>query len=224
MNVSDRMLTSRRLASRSEPIRGHDCRSLLAGDYDRSSAQQSPASRLLQSEKTGSCIVAMGSRAALRAAAALLCTLVLVACATTGAGEKFTPTLARVFLESADGAGMEMVLPQSGVHLIVNVQPVLTEGDIANVEVAQVDLGKCLMFQLTPSAARDFYRLSGSHQGRRLLLVVNGTPIGGRRVDGPITDGVVFVFAELPDSALPKLVEDLKKTTVALQREIARKP
>ena len=34
-----------------------------------------------------------------------------------------------------------------------------------------MELGKCLMFQLTPAAARDFYRLTGSHQGRRLVLV-----------------------------------------------------
>ena len=116
-----------------------------------------------------------------------------------------------------------MALPQSGVHLTVNPQPVVAEGDFTNVELVQVELGKCLMFQLSPSAARDFHRLSGSHQGRRLVLVINGEPLGARRIDGPVANGVVFVFIELPDEALPKLVENLKSTTVTLQREIARK-
>jgi hypothetical protein len=86
-----------------------------------------------------------------------------------------------------------------------------------------VDLGKCLLFQLTPSATRDFYRMSVTHQGRRLVLVVNDTTLGARRIDGPITNGVIFVFVELPDIELPGLVEDLKKSSAALQKELARK-
>ena len=38
------------------------------------------------------------------------------------------------------------MLPQSGVSLSVNSKPVITEGDIVNVELVQVDLGKCLLF------------------------------------------------------------------------------
>ena len=140
------------------------------------------------------------------------------------AREGYTPTWARFFLEAAGGAdGTAVVLPRSGVNVTVNAKPVFTEGDVVNVELVQVDLGKALMFQLTPSAARDFYRLSGSHQGRRLVLVVNDEPLGARRIDGAITDGVVFVFAELSDEKLAALVGNLKASAVALQREIRRK-
>ena len=130
---------------------------------------------------------------------------------------------ARFFLESSSGDGTPVMLPQSGVRLTVNSKPVITEGDIVNVELVQVDLGKCLLVQLTPSATRDFYRMSVSHQGRRLVLLVNDNPLGARRIDGAITNGVVYVFVEIPESDLPVLVDNLKKSSVAMQRELARK-
>ncbi|MSU65172.1 MAG: hypothetical protein EXS38_03505 [Opitutus sp.] len=149
--------------------------------------------------------------------------LLFAGCGATLPLARETPALARIFLESADARGTDLALPQSGVHLVVNPQPVLVEGDFTNVELVQVELGKCLMFQLSPAAARDFYRLSASHQGRRLVLVVNGAPVGARRIDGPIADGVVYIFVELTDDVLPRLVDDLKKTTSTVQRAIARK-
>ena len=153
----------------------------------------------------------------------LLGTLVLTGCQTAAPARDHTPTVARFFLEAGDGGGLAVQLPQSGVLLMLNAKPVLTEGDIVAVELAQVDLGKCLMFQLTAAAARDFYRLSASNQGRRLVLQLNGSPVGARRIDGPVADGVVFVFVELPDASLPKVVDDLKKTTVEVQRKLKRK-
>ena len=106
---------------------------------------------------------------------------------------------------------------------MIGPKPVLTEGDIVNVELMQVELGKCLMFQLTPAAARDLYRISGSNQGRRLVLFLNDVAVGARRMEGPLAEGRVFVFVEMADAALPDLVENIKKTSVALQRAAARK-
>lgn len=166
----------------------------------------------------------MRPRLSLRVGVALALAALLAGCASTSKPKDHATTLARFFLEAAQGAdGTAVRLPRSGVTLTVNAKPVLTEGDILDVELVQVDLGKCLAFQLTPTAARDFYRLTGSHQGRRLALVVNDEPLGARRIDGAIGDGVVFVFVELADEALPKLVENLKKSTAAVQREIRRK-
>lgn len=149
--------------------------------------------------------------------------LALAGCATSEKRGDYKPTWARFFLEASGAEGTPVTLPVSGVNLVVNAKPVLTEGDIANVELVQVDLGKCLAFQLTPAAARDFYRLSGSHQGRRLALLVDGEPLGARRIDGAIADGVVFVFLEVPEAQLPGLVENLKKSSIAMQKELRRK-
>lgn len=170
-------------------------------------------------------IPSMGEAIRRCAAVALLLGAMLVAgCTSASAPKDYTPTWARFFLEAAgDTVGTPTVLPRSGVNVAVNSKPVMTEGDIVNVELVQVELGKCLMFQLTPSAARDFYRLSGSHQGRRLVLVVNDVTLGARRLDGPIADGVIYIFVETPEEELPGLVRNLKKSSVAMQQELRRK-
>ena len=133
------------------------------------------------------------------------------------------PAVARFFLETTAERAVNVVLPRSAVRIALSPQPVITEGDIADVALAQVDLGKCLAFRVTPAAVRDLYRLTGANQGRRLVLMINDDPIGARRIDGAIADGVLFVFVELPDDALPKLVADLKSTTLVVQQENARK-
>lgn len=145
------------------------------------------------------------------------------ACASGRKPTDYTPTVARFFVENAQQAGTPILLPRSGVRISVNSKPVITEGDIVNVELVQVELGKCLLFQLTPAATRDFYRMSVTQQGRRIVLTIDGNPVGARRIDGAITDGAVFVFVELPDESLPRLVENLKKYSAALQLELKRK-
>src|SRR5262245_42693642 len=74
----------------------------------------------------------------------------------------YTPTLPRFFLEQADKTVVTATLPKSGVQIVTGSKPVFTEGDVVNVELMQVELGKCLMFQFTPAAARDLYRVTGS--------------------------------------------------------------
>jgi hypothetical protein len=159
----------------------------------------------------------------IKTAVSLLGFALLLAGCQTAEKVDYTPTLARFFLEEADARTIGATLPQSGVRVMVGPKPVLTEGDIVNVELMQVELGKCLMFQLTPAAARDLYRVSGSNQGRRLVLFLNNLPVGARRMEGPLAEGAVLMFVEVPDAALPALVENLKKTSAAVQRAAARK-
>jgi hypothetical protein len=144
-------------------------------------------------------------------------------CASTEKPKDYVRTEARFFLENGNNQGTAVRLPQSGVVLMLNTKPVITEGDIVNVDLVQVDLGKGLLFHLTPAGVRDFYRMSVTHQGRRLALQIDGVVVGARRIDGPITNGMIYMFVELPDAALPGLVENLKKTSAAEQREIKRK-
>ena len=149
--------------------------------------------------------------------------VLLGGCTSVEKPRDYVPMLARFYLENPVTDGIPVTLPQSGVRLTVNSKPVLTEGDVANVELVQVELGRCLLFQLTPSAARDFYRLSATNQGRRMALFLNGRAMGARRIEGPITNGSIYMFIETPEGDLPALVENLKKTSAALQREVKRK-
>ena len=149
--------------------------------------------------------------------------LALGGCASTPPLPPESRLTARFHLENQQGHGVPATLPRSGLTLGLNPQPVVTEGDIINVELVQVELGRCLMFQVSPSAARDLYRMTGSNQGRRLVLFLDGVASGVRRIDGPIVDGVLYCFVEVDDDALPGMVEKLRRTTEVLQRELRRK-
>jgi hypothetical protein len=133
------------------------------------------------------------------------------------------PLVARFYLETRpDEAGVPVQLPQSGVTLNVGPKPVIVESDVVSAEVVQVELGRCLMLQLTPAAARDLYRLSVSAIGRRLVLSLNGTFLGARRIEQALPDGIILVFVEVPDAELPALAARLKQTSARVA-EVVRK-
>lgn len=142
---------------------------------------------------------------------------------STSAPRDFTPTQARLFLESTDASAPTVRLPKSGVMINVSSKAMITEGDIVNAEVVQVELGKCLLLQVTPAAARDLYRFTVVNQGRRLVLTLNGVALGARQIDGPFGEGTVIIFVEVTDEELSALVRNLKRTSVELQKEMARK-
>jgi|GEM_PF-876264 len=132
-------------------------------------------------------------------------------------------TVARFLLEAApEQVSVPLVLPLSGVLVRVAPKPVLSEFDIAEVALAEVDLGLCLAFRLTGAAARDLYRMSVSQMGKRLVLLVNGQALGARVLDGAIEGGVLFMFIEAEDAALPALVRDLNAAAVFLKAEAAK--
>jgi len=147
--------------------------------------------------------------------------LLATACHTAGS-RNVTPTIARFFLEAADGRGVLMTLPRSGVQVAVGAKPVFTEFDIVDVDVVDVELGKCLEFKFTTAAGRDLYRLTGVSQGRRLVLSLDGKPIGARRIDRPFNDATVLIFVETSDEALPGMAENLRQTALALQQAAAK--
>jgi hypothetical protein len=152
-----------------------------------------------------------------------LAVVLLGACASAGDPGERAGIMVRFHLESADGEGVPAVLPRSGVALRLNPKPVITEADIAGADVAEVELGRCLLLTLTPAAGRDLYRLSVAHQGRRMALQLDGAFVGARRIDGPIGDARVFIFLELPDEALPGVVAELRKTAAAIRKKTGDK-
>src|SRR4051812_20220418 len=104
-----------------------------------------------------------------------------VGCNTSTKKKEYEKTVSRLFLEASDGdAFASVTLPVSGVQISINNKPVVTEFDFTGVELAQSDLGKFMVFSLTPEAARDVYRVTGNNQGKRLVLFINGKPMGAR--------------------------------------------
>lgn len=152
--------------------------------------------------------------------------LAFVLCGFTGCATppppksaELAPMVARFYLETAPGEiAVSAQLPQSGVSLGVAPKPVFSEFDINNAEVAHVELGLCVLVQLTSAAKRDLYRLSVQAQGRRLVLSLNGAMLGVHRIDRAMDDGVIPVFLEIPDEQLPGFVAQLKSTAAEMAR------
>ena len=130
-----------------------------------------------------------------------------------------TPLVARFYLETLPGeTSVVASLPQSGVGLNVAPKPVFSEYDIGSAEVARVELGLCVLVQLTPAATRDLYRLSVPAQGRRLVLALDGVFLGVHRIDHAMADGLVPVFLEIPDERLRGFVARLNFTSTEMAR------
>lgn len=146
----------------------------------------------------------------------------LAGCQTKSASGP-APMTVRLHLESDAEQTVEQTLPVSGVKIHVLPKPVFSEFDLMNAEEAQVELGRCLLLQLSPPAARDLYRLSVANQGRRLVLLLDGRPLGARVIERPLTGGEILTFVEVPDAELPGLVQRLKQATQAIRREAAGK-
>ena len=147
------------------------------------------------------------------------CGLFLSACKTTSGGGDFEMMVARFVVETDQG-GAVVAMPLSGARIQVNPKATLTEYDIVNVAVADLELGRCLQFTLTHQASRAIYQTSATNQGRRLVLLVNGKALGLRRMDGPISNGVVHMFVEIPDAGLPELAKNLRETCIEVQKKI----
>jgi hypothetical protein len=146
----------------------------------------------------------------------LVCLIGLTGC-HSAPPPAFEPLVARLYLEVPPGqSGARIQLPISGVTITVQEKPVFTEYDVRNAEVAQVELGRCLMLELTSAAARDLQRLSAARQGQRLVLFLNGAAVGARRLDQVIADGVILVFLETPENDLAAQVARLKRTSAEI--------
>lgn len=113
--------------------------------------------------------------------------------------------------------GQVVTLPVSGISISVQKEPLVNEFEIVNVEMVQVEMGVAMLVQVSPKAARDLYRGSVSNMGGRVVLTVNGTPIGARRIDGAINDGNFYTFVEVDNEELGQLVLDIKETLVDIQ-------
>ncbi len=135
----------------------------------------------------------------------------------------YDPVIAQFFIEvpAQVQGGQVLSMPRSGVAVSVSPRAVLTEADVRNVELVRVDLGLCLLFEFSGESARDLLRISGSNLGRRLVVTLNGQPFGARLMDGPILDGRLMIFVELPDDELTETAVNLKRTAQEIQTALA---
>ncbi len=115
-----------------------------------------------------------------------------------------------------------MRLPKSGTVVEVIKEPLISEFEIVNAELVKVELGMALLLQLSDRGARSLYRASVTNNGNRIVVTINGNPIGFRRLDGPINNGNFYCFVEMRDEVLSDLVLDLKDSIFYLQNKAER--
>ena len=131
------------------------------------------------------------------------------------------PRVVRVYLEASPAVPGDdrpvAVLPESGSAIRLLERPVLGPGDFQRVETVRVDLGLAAAFVLTPAGARKLYRLTVDNLGNRLVFLDNGRPIGARAIDGPIRDGILYTFLEVPDAEVPARVAAYNETLALLR-------
>jgi len=121
---------------------------------------------------------------------------------------------------TGDPYATAVTLPVSQVTIPVRPKAVLSEFQIVGVETTDLEMGKALRFELSREGARSFYRFSLQNQGRRLVLLVNGAPLGARRIGRPMEDGSLTLYAELQEEELEDLVRNLDATVRHIQAKL----
>ena len=112
-----------------------------------------------------------------------------------------------------------VVLPQSGTKVALQKEPIVNEFEILNAELVKVERGMALLLELSEKGARQLYRGTVTNMGGRIVLLINGNPVGAWRIDGAIQNGKYYTFVELPDESLGDLVLDLKDSLFYLQQK-----
>lgn len=134
----------------------------------------------------------------------------LTACAFPPSRSDVSPARFQFHLEASDltstNRQFTAVLPVSGSSIRVDRLPVFDSGDVVSVDLAEVALGACLRFRMNSAGARALYQLTAEKRGLRLVLLVEGNPVGVRVIDDVLADGMLFTFVEVPDADLPALV------------------
>lgn len=137
---------------------------------------------------------------------------------------KHETVVARLLIEARGGdVGGSVRLPRSESVIPINPKALIGEFDILSADVMDAELGKALVFQLTQDAARDFHRITLTNQGLRIVTLLNGVPVGARRIDTPAGSGFWFTYVELDESAdLVKLAKDITLTSEEARERLSK--
>ena len=151
--------------------------------------------------------------------------LIAVAGCMSRSKKDYPVTVARFYLEATNPneAGGVARLPISGVSVTIEPSAYFTEYDIEGCEVVTNELGKGLAFKLTTAASRDLFKMSVPNQGKRIVTMVNGRPIGARRIDGAFSQGYLVTYVEVPEGELETMAKNIARSSKDLREELEKK-
>jgi hypothetical protein len=138
--------------------------------------------------------------------------------------DKGPTVVVRFMIEATEReSGGTVRLPRSGTVISVAPKSLFTEYDVENCDVAENELGKCLVFRFTSQAGRDLYRMTATNQGKRLITVINGVALGAKRIESPFSDGYVVTYVEVEDAELETMAKDITRTSKNARKEMEKK-
>ena len=90
---------------------------------------------------------------------------------------------------------------------------------------ADDDLTYGIVFKLNTQGSKRLNEVTTMHQGKLLLSLVNGQPLGVVRIDKPVTDGILVIWSgvteqevKLYDQIAPRIGEDPKQWKARLKK------
>ncbi|MEY4489958.1 MAG: hypothetical protein RIQ79_2466 [Verrucomicrobiota bacterium] len=144
-------------------------------------------------------------------------------CASSSKKKDYPISVVRFMIEAtAQENGGLVRLPQSAVAISIAPKTFFTEYDIVRCDVVDNELGKSLVFQFTEDASRDLYRFTATNQGKRIVVVLNGTAIGAQRIVSPNMQGYLVMYVEIPETELITLAKNITLTSTDARKDAAK--
>jgi len=144
--------------------------------------------------------------------------LAAFAVATLGilAGCHLTPKSAAVhldelqlYVETTERTGREWQLPQSGVTVTTDPQPIVDARSITEVRVVPLDLGPALVLSLSPASAATLTKRVG-RDPKRLVLVSHDRALGIAHVNRDTQFSHLSMFVEMAVTDLSRWADSIQ--------------
>ena len=107
-----------------------------------------------------------------------------------------------------EGSEEHTQMPISKIAFDIQKQPLIWEGDIAEISLAEVELGRCLCFKLNEKGTV----LIEDNLDKRLILVINDQALGFVTLTKNMTSDEIYMFVEMREEKLPAFIADLNKS------------
>ncbi len=112
----------------------------------------------------------------------------------------------------------QIKMPSTNFSLISNVEPFMYNNDLVRVDVAKVKLPEGAFldgfyFTANTRGMKRLFTATATNLNNFIVAKINGTPFALRQVDMVITDGKLFMVADVPEGMdLQKTAEDINKS------------
>lgn len=116
-----------------------------------------------------------------------------------------------------ESAARELIeMPSSNYRLMCSTDIFMYNGDLERVDVARVNADGMQIdgfyFKCTISGAKKLLSVTASNLNNYIVMKINDKPMGLRKIDTVIPDGMLFVIADIPKNQdLHKIADEINE-------------